>query len=202
MPRKHRMSASSPQSSNRGIQRVVLVGFMGAGKSTVGRLLAESLGWQFLDADHLLIRQTGLSIAEIFARHGEQHFRSQEALLVASLLKEPQSVIALGGGAIEHPETASALASAASPVPIQSSPDSTNSTLVVYLETPLALSLERCAAEPGAAVRPVLQDKRALEERFLKRLPLYQAAGLTVSTSDRTPAEVAAHIARHLQARQ
>jgi shikimate kinase len=177
---------------------------MGAGKSTVGKLLAGLLGWKFLDADHLLTRQTRSTIAELFARHGEEHFRSQEALLIASLFNHRDAVIALGGGAVEHPATARALAAAASPATAHTAgtpvDQQAGTTLVVYLETPLALSLERCAAEPGAAIRPVLQDTRALEERFSRRLPLYQTAGLTVQTAARTPAEVAAHIAAHLQA--
>lgn len=172
---------------------MVLIGFMGAGKSTVGSLLAQRLGWQFVDSDHLLTQQGGSSIAEIFARHGEQHFRALEAALIASLLQTSQAVIALGGGAVEHPQTAKALTAAAQ----------TSGTLVVYLEAPLALSLQRCAAEPGAAVRPILQtftqDTSALKARFHQRLPLYQAAALTVPTADLTPAQVADSIAAHLR---
>ena len=86
-------------------RRVVLTGFMGAGKTTVGRLLAPLLGWRFLDADHVLTERTGLLIPELFERHREVGFRALEAEVVESLLTETKIVLALGGGALEHAET-------------------------------------------------------------------------------------------------
>ena len=81
--------------------QIVLLGFMGAGKSTVGPLLAEILGWQFFDADQLLEHREGCTIAELFVRHGEVGFRQLEESTVAELLGLNRTVIALGGGAIE-----------------------------------------------------------------------------------------------------
>ena len=154
---------------------------MGAGKSTVGRLLAPLLGWRFLDVDAVLTERWGASVAALFENHGEAWFREREAGATAELLAHEEAVIALGGGAVEHPGTRAVLAA---------TPD----TLIVYLEAPLALALARCAGEPGAAVRPILEDAALLERRFHTRLPLYQAAHLTVPTEGRAPAELAALI--------
>lgn len=177
-------------------ERVVLTGFMGAGKSTVGRHLAECLCWTFFDVDAVLVERQGASVAELFARHGEPRFRALEADLVAALLQSTQAVLALGGGAVEHPATQALLR------PTLPTPDGVpRGTLVVYLETSLELSLLRCQAEPGAAVRPILQDHAALAQRFERRLPLYQAAHLTLPTQGQSPLQLARLIADHLHRR-
>ena len=83
------------------IRRIVLTGFMGSGKSTVGPLLARRLGWRFVDADEVIVADTGIPIAEFFARHGEAAFREREHATIARLAEEDALVLALGGGAIE-----------------------------------------------------------------------------------------------------
>ena len=169
--------------------RVVLVGFMGAGKSTVGALLASLLGWRFRDADAVITGNAGASIAELFSRYGEPWFRELEAAAAADLLTERETVVAFGGGALERADTRAKLAEDAA-------------TFVIYLETPLAVALERCREEPGAALRPVLAAEAALEQRYTRRLPFYRMAHLTVATSGRTPSEVARLIADAVQARK
>ncbi|MGA9718913.1 MAG: shikimate kinase, partial [Acidobacteriaceae bacterium] len=86
-------------------RRIVLTGFMGAGKSTVGRMLAARLRWPFIDIDSLITAEHGRTVAQIFADHGEEHFRRLEAEATARVLDPAhdyeQAVIALGGGAIE-----------------------------------------------------------------------------------------------------
>ncbi len=163
-------------------RRVVLTGFMGAGKTTVGRLLASRLGWRFFDTDALLVARLGGSVAELFARLGEPLFREHEAGLIADLLRIETAVIALGGGAMEHAGTRASLT--ANP-----------GTLLVYLQTSLAVSLARCAAEPNAAVRPVLRDHELLELRFARRVPFYEAADLILPTEAQTPESLAELIA-------
>ena len=76
------------------IRRIVLTGFMGSGKSTVGPLLARRLGWRFLDADEVIVAETGISIAEFFARHGEAAFRDREHATIARLAEEDALVLA------------------------------------------------------------------------------------------------------------
>ena len=83
------------------VRRIVLTGFMGAGKSTIGRELAARLGWNFLDLDHHLERRTQATIPELFERHGEPHFRRLESAALVSTLALTNTVIALGGGTPE-----------------------------------------------------------------------------------------------------
>ncbi len=170
-------------------RRVVLTGFMGAGKTTVGRLLASLLGKRFFDTDALLVARLGESIVELFAQLGEPLFREHEATLIADLLNTESAVIALGGGALEHAATRTLL-------------KADMGTLLVYLQTPLAVSLARCAAEPNAAVRPVLRDQESLELRFTRRKPFYEAADLILPTEGQTPESLAAGIAARVRGRE
>ena len=176
-------------STGREIRRVTLIGFMGAGKSTVGRALASMLRWRFLDADTELVKRVGMSVAAFFAAYGELRFRELEAQLVAELRGHERVVLALGGGAVEDAESLHQL---------RSDPHS----LLIYLQVPLALALERCARSGGSAVRPVLGDPHLLEARYRARLPLYQTAHLTVSTERGTPRAAAASIAAAIRAQR
>src|SRR5579862_62164 len=88
-----------------GSRSIVLVGMMGVGKSSIGRRLAARLGVPFVDADAEIERAAGMSIAEIFARHGEAYFRGGEARVIARLLESGPQVLAAGGGAFINPET-------------------------------------------------------------------------------------------------
>jgi shikimate kinase len=168
------------------IRTILLTGFMGAGKTTVGRLLAQRLGWEFFDLDHEIERQAGCSVAAIFATLGEPAFRQQETAALATLLARPGSVIALGGGAIE---------TAANRELLQAHPDHR----LVYLAAPLEALLARCAAQPQAAVRPLLADRDRLQARWTARLPYYEQAHLRIETNTLTPEAVAAKIAAVLR---
>ncbi len=169
-----------------GCRRILLTGFMGAGKSTVGAVLALRLGWRFIDVDVLVEAKAGVSIADLFAREGEASFRRLEAGVVADLCHEEHAVIALGGGAVETEAVCHSLAAA-------------EGSLVVYLDAPLEVLVGRCELQPGAAARPVLADRARLKERFERRLPHYRAlAHLSIPTADRTTAEVCAAIAAHV----
>ena len=92
------------------VQRIVLTGFMGAGKSTVGALLAERLGWRFMDTDAAIEARTGLTVAQIFAANGEDAFREFEADAIRGCARLDRLVLALGGGAVESGSTRIALA--------------------------------------------------------------------------------------------
>lgn len=173
-------------------RRIVLTGFMGAGKSTVGRLLAARLGWPFRDIDAVLTAEHRLTIAEIFARHGEDHFRALEAEAIARTLKEDSVVIALGGGAIETPAVRS-LVFADDADPMQAA---TQHTLTIYLEAPLPELLARCSKHGDE--RPLLAAPEPLEARLARRLPHYRRAHLTVRTSGSTPEAVVSNILAHL----
>src|SRR5580704_17075922 len=92
-------------------RRIVLTGFMGSGKTTVGPLVANQLGWRLVDVDDVIEAEAGVAITEIFARQGDEVFRDREHQTIARLAESNHLVLALGGGAIEHPQTRSLLLS-------------------------------------------------------------------------------------------
>jgi shikimate kinase len=164
------MSGHTPLPS---IQGIILTGFMGAGKTTAGALLADRLGWRFIDSDHLVELQAHLTVAEIFEQHGETVFRNLEADAIRSATQSEQIVLALGGGALERCATRAHLASL-------------TGWRTVFLDAPFDTLIARCAGQPHAPVRPVLRDRDRLAERWNLRLPAYRQAYLTVVTEDRT----------------
>lgn len=147
---------------------VVLVGLMGAGKTTVGRRLAERLNWQFRDSDHEVEQAAGRSISEIFADFGEASFRDGERRVIARLLDDPSGmVIALGGGAFINPETRALVKERA---------------LSVWLKADIDTLMERVLRRD---TRPLLQtdDPRAVMERLLaERAPVYAEADIHIAS--------------------
>jgi shikimate kinase len=154
---------------------------MGSGKSTVGPLLAARLGWRFVDADDVIEAGAGSTVAEFFAHHGEAAFREREHETIARLAGSGELVLALGGGAIEHPATRDLLLS-------------TPHLILVHLGVELATTLARCRGTEHA--RPVLADHAHLESRYLRRLPLYRTAHFTIAVDALTPGEVADEVLR------
>jgi len=148
---------------------------MGSGKTTVGPLVASRLGWSFIDVDDAIEAEAGATIAELFARHGEQAFRKREHAAIARLAASDELVLALGGGAIEHPATRELLLT---------SPG----TLLVHLEVELATTLTRC--QGTELTRPVLADQANLAERYRRRLPLYRLAHLSIPVDALPPLKV------------
>jgi shikimate kinase len=161
--------------------RIVLTGFMGSGKSTVGPLVAQRLGWKFIDVDDVIEIEAGSSIASLFASEGEVAFRDREHATIARLTANYEMVMALGGGAIERPETRNLLLAA-------------SDTLLVHLEVELATTLARCQGTEDA--RPVLADQANLERRYQRRLPLYRTAHVSITVDTLTPEQVADEILR------
>jgi shikimate kinase len=158
------------------VSRLILTGFMGAGKSTVGAILARDLGWRFLDLDQVIEANSHRTIAEIFRDDGEAEFRRQERQAVQQLSGEEEIVLALGGGTVEDELTRSLL--------IRSP-----GNCLVFLHAELPDLLARCTVE--GKVRPLLAAPEALEARHTLRLPHYRAAHVTVTTTGLAPREVA-----------
>jgi shikimate kinase len=166
------------------LRRILLTGFMGAGKSTVGRLLASRLGWDFLDLDTHLENRTGSTIPELFAQHGEAHFRRLESTALASALSRSKTVLALGGGTPEEITNRLLI-------------EQTPATLAVFLDAPFPTLFDRCMLQEIG--RPVLADPAAAELRFARRRPLYaRLARLTIDTSAQTPEETVEAVLRAL----
>jgi shikimate kinase / 3-dehydroquinate synthase len=160
---------------------IVLVGFMGSGKSSAGRGLARLLGTAFADTDEMIEERTGESIASIFERGGEQAFRDLERLVVADALAGPAEVVALGGGAVTDATTRELL--------------STASIDVVHLKLPLGEALERVG---DGTTRPML-SQRDPAELYTERTRIYESvATCTVDVAGRSTAEVATEIADRL----
>jgi len=155
------------------LRRLVLTGFMGAGKSTIGRLLAARLNWSFLDLDAHLEARTGATIPQLFERHGEAHFRRLESTALASALGQNNTVLALGGGTPEELTNRLLL-------------EQTPATFTIFLDAPFPTLFDRCMLQNIA--RPVLADPTTAQLRFQKRHPLYRRlANLTIDTADQTP---------------
>jgi shikimate kinase len=163
------------------LRRIVLTGFMGSGKSTVGPLVAERLGWNFVDVDDLIAAEAGATIPEIFKREGETEFRRREREMITSLARADALVLALGGGAIEDAVTRELLLK-------------NPQTLLVHLEVELATTLTRCRGTED--LRPVLADEANLASRYERRLPLYRMAHVSLNVDALTPDEVAEAIVR------
>ena len=160
----------------------VLVGAPGAGKSTVGRLLAQALGLTFTDTDADIAAAAGKPIPEIFVDDGEDHFRALERAAVAAALADFDGVLALGGGAVLAAETRHLL----------------RGHTVVYLSVELADAVKRVGLGAG---RPLLSVNPRATLKYLldQRRPLYdEVATITVATGGRTPAEVVASLLAEL----
>jgi shikimate kinase len=187
------VAASNPIGNRSGaLRRIALMGFMGAGKSVVGRQLAGALGWTFIDVDDEIVRVEGRSIAEIFEADGEARFRQIEHRAMSQALDRDQVVIALGGGAVELDDSRALLAS---------SPD----TLVIYLEAPLDVLIARCSRQleqPDSVRRPVFENTVEIEARYRRRKPLYEGAHWTISTLHSTPQQIAEELARRWNERR
>lgn len=166
---------------------IVLVGLMGAGKSSIGRMLADRLDLEFVDADSAIEAAAGATIEEIFETHGEATFRSGERRVIARLLSGPVRVIATGGGAFMDPETRERVRASA---------------VSVWLKADLPTLLKRVSRRGG---RPLLKGGDAeakLGALMAERSPVYAEADVTVETSDNRLEEVAerliAALERHL----
>jgi shikimate kinase len=162
-------------------RRIVLTGFMGSGKTTVGPLIAQTLGWQFVDVDDVIEAEAGCTIAELFRRQGEAAFREREHAAIARLAAGDGLVLALGGGAIETVATRELLLS-------------DPGTLLVHLEVALETTLARCQGTEGT--RPILADRANLEGRYARRLPLYRTAHISIAVDTLTPDQVAQAVLR------
>lgn len=152
-----------------GNRAVVLVGLMGAGKSSVGRRLAEKLELPFVDADHEIELAAGKSIAEIFADHGEDYFREGERRVIARLLENGCHVLATGGGAYMNKETRDRISGHA---------------ISIWLKADFELLLKRVSKRND---RPLLhgEDPATVLKRLIAlRYPVYAQADMTVESRD------------------
>jgi shikimate kinase len=145
---------------------IVLIGFMGTGKSTIGRFLAEKLAWDLVDTDHYIEKQEGMSIAELFSKQGEMYFRAAETRAIQNIMANTNQVIATGGGAVLAEENRKALKA---------------SGYVVALTASVETIIQRVG---GDRIRPLLQGKanEVVPQLLEQRKHAYDFADLTLST--------------------
>ena len=158
------------------INRIYLVGFMGSGKTTVGRRLAKKLGWKFIDLDEEIEHREARTIADIFRESGEAHFRQLERHTLKRISSLKHAVIALGGGAFLDPEN-------------RSIAESTG--LTVWLKVSFANVGDRVKID---GTRPKFTSKEQAEKLYLSRDSYYSLAQLHVSTDNGTPETIADEI--------
>ena len=167
-------------------RRVFLIGFMGAGKTTVGKVLAQRLGWKFYDLDQLIETREQRSIASIFAESGENAFRTIESAVLNELLRrelEDGVVVALGGGAFVQPHNRAALQRAGA--------------LTVLLSAPVEELARRC--EAAGDMRPLAGDRTKFEQLFASRQEAYSLAQFRVETAGKPVQQVVEEIERLLK---
>jgi shikimate kinase len=165
-----------------GPERIVLIGFMGAGKTTVGPLVAQALGWTFLDLDQELVRRTGTSVADLFRTRGETAFRALERDLAQETSALARHVLAAGGGAFAQPATREALR---------------RGSFTVWLDCGLA-AVERRLSPDGS--RPLATDRETIRELFVQRESSYRQADCRVD-AEQAPAAVARDVVEAWRAR-
>lgn len=157
---------------------------MGAGKTTVGRILARMLGYKYVDADEIVEERTGKAITEIFSERGEDFFRDLETRAIRFITESGGQVVATGGGAVMREENRNLMEAGG---------------VTVYLKTPAHVIWDRVKDSES---RPLLQveDPHGTIERLLEeRIPAYESAGIIVDTENLSPEEVASEIIGKLE---
>ena len=169
-------------------ENVVLVGFMGSGKSSVGRLVARTLQSRFVDTDRLVVDRAGMEIRDIFANHGEAFFRGEETRALRSLLGGRRLVVATGGGIVTIPENLAALKELG---------------FVVWLTASEEMIWERVSRNTRRPLLHTENPRETVHNMLEARNPLYEsAAQMKVDTTTLTHAQVAERIYERVMARR
>lgn len=166
-------------SVSRQIRNLALVGFMGSGKSTVGRMVAGRLRFDFVDTDELIEARAHKSIGEIFAQDGEPVFREYERTIVAGLAALTRTVMATGGGLVAHPDNLASLKQHA---------------LVICLWATAETIWERVRHQPHRPLLQVPDPTARIRQLLEEREPLYAQADVMIRTDDRLLREVVQHV--------
>lgn len=169
-------------------ENVVLVGFMGSGKSSVGRLVARTLQSRFVDTDRLVVDRAGMEIRDIFASHGEAFFRAEETRALRSLLGDRRLVVATGGGIVTVPENLAALKELG---------------FVVWLTASEEMIWERVSRNTRRPLLHTENPRETVHNLLEARNPIYEsAAQMKVDTTTLTHAQVAERIYERVMARR
>ena len=164
------------------VRHIYLTGFMGAGKSTVGRVLGKSLDWNFLDLDPFVEERCQMSISRIFTERGEDWFRQQEHEALAAVPSQTETVVAVGGGALVRPDNRRLMRQRG---------------VTVWLDAPFSLILQRLGDGERMA-RPLFSDEAAARALFDQRRSLYARADHAVQIRPDSEPEAVAKYILHL----
>lgn len=145
--------------------KIYLVGFMGAGKSTMARALGRRLGWQAIDIDERIERRERQTVADVFARKGEAYFRAAERAVLLAQLQDRQLVVATGGGTFVDPQNRALI---------------NQDGLTVWLDVPIERLIARV---PADGRRPLAADRQEFERLFVMRQAAYEQAHLRIDAS-------------------
>jgi shikimate kinase len=166
---------------------IVLVGLMGAGKSTVGRRLAQKLGLEFTDADAEIERAAGKTVPDIFRDHGEAYFREGERKVIARLLDSGPQVLATGGGAFMNEETRHNIASRG---------------ISVWLRADMNLLMKRVRRRDNRPLLKAEDPEEVMRQLIAQRYPVYGQADVTVESRDVPHNSIVSDVIRALAARE
>ncbi len=165
--------------------KIVLIGYRGSGKTTLGKNLATALNVPFVDTDHLIVTETGMTIPEIFSREGEAGFRLRETRALKEALMLGRGVISTGGGIILRPENRLVIRTA---------------DLVVYLTAPVSVLAERTRGDENRPSLTTLTHEEEILALLKERTPLYEElADLTIDTSITSVEEAVSIIVSKIQ---
>lgn len=160
-------------------QVIILIGFMGTGKSAVGKRLAKKTGFAFVDLDKLIEKEAALKIPAIFERYGEAHFRNLEKKAVFSIKMMSKAVVATGGGAVLDPQNIAVMKEAG---------------LVIALDADIETLWRRLKSSQNRPLLKAPDPKNRIEELYNARRPVYAQAHHTVDTTGKTVKDVAQEI--------
>ncbi|MEA5113509.1 MAG: shikimate kinase [Geobacteraceae bacterium] len=165
---------------------IILTGFMGTGKSSVGKLLAKRLGYRFRDMDDMIVSRQNMSINEIFEKYGEIHFRTLEAEAIRSISEERGMVVSTGGGAVISKENRNMFR---------------NIGLIVNLSASPEVILERLAQDDGRPLLSGSKDIATIDRLMKEREPFYSDADIRIDTTGKKLDDVAREILAFLEGR-
>lgn len=165
--------------SNHRQKLIYLVGFMGTGKSSVGTLLAQKMGWPFVDLDTIIEAGQGATIREIFERAGEAFFRQIEHAALVEVSKKEPAVIALGGGTFAQKPNFDLIRQGRG--------------VTIWLDCSIEELWQRCSAMDN---RPLFRDRESFSQLYEHRLPYYRQSEFKILTGGRSPEEIVQEIMR------
>lgn len=183
-------SRHAPKMPRKAANAVFLVGFMGAGKTSVGRALGQRLNWIFEDLDDRVVRREGRAIADIFRDSGEEEFRRAERAALTEMLDEmnmSSRIVALGGGAFAQQKNAELLKSSGVPT--------------IFLDAAPDELWQRCSSQAveSGTERPLLRSPEQFRKLYEERRPAYARASIRIRTGNRSVDEIAVEIVKKLR---